>query len=419
MSTSKLESTQGGDGSGWLLDRWQECIENYVERESEVLKDSRPTSRQDMSATIESARTARNVQLMGLTTVRMRQDPLVAYLWSALIGHDRLMDRLLSAQPETFIPQQELNDTHKLLAETLTRHIREVQRTRKSWDRTIASFYVLALIVAAIGLYGWRISVDSPNNNLLIAVSVSAIILGLIGAAVATRLFVNQPPWVATILIVLPSGFTFVAVLQFAYENRMSPTSSIGAAAAGLALVSVLAYLLFVSAPGRVLRADSGGRLPHRRWSVVQVVGGGVRAELEDLGGEAAKKADVESRSASRWRVAHYVLGGSAALTAGASSLDGVGPQFAIVAAGLAALVTALNPAQRAGEKQTVADGCASLGREIGVMARIDLENYLSEPTHELMEREALEDVLDRYDATLGAPERKSFWSRRLQHAGR
>ncbi len=142
-------------------------------------------------------------------------------------------------------------------------------------------------------------------------------------------------------------------------------------------------------------------------------------ALFDSLGGEIIRRTDVEHRRAVRWQWTHILLGGAAAFASGAAAIavteqnltDSLKAAIGILAisgAALSALLAALNPGRRSETAALTEEGCAALSREVIVMRRLDLADYSEEE-----KREALEDVVDRFEKVIGLPERNSFWRRR------
>ena len=139
------------------------------------------------------------------------------------------------------------------------------------------------------------------------------------------------------------------------------------------------------------------------------VVGRELR-RLRDLISEEARRHRVIAR---RWMVAFVAIGGAAALTSGSAAVtassDSGADRWVVVLAvaggGLGALATALNPGGRWEQARTVALTLTRLAHE--------LETFIGLQGADLRGtgRQTVEDVVMRFDAILGVPERTRLWA--------
>jgi hypothetical protein len=403
---------------------------------SKMVPDEKSDALKQMAEQLQWIRFHRNINLSSAYTLATSGQASVRYLGASLDRYDTLVDELnfLTNSIDANLELADLRLSHERLEQGLLADIKEIEHAYRRW-RTVtlwASVFFTALSFA--GLLGWLWSLDQGEVNVVWgAASMLSLTLGLIGTTVCTSIALEHSndggstqsggvasraaahlpkllPFVAPVFLLIA---TVWAVTRDVPADGWDPRILYASLASTAVLLSVVFYFVFSRMPRRSLMANTpaewqDGILRFRSGS-----GRSIRGELSRIEGVAAARSSEQLRSARRWRIGHYVLGGGAALAAGGAGARNI-PSLAILAAALTALATALNPGRQSEEKQVMADGCSSLAREIGVMGRVDLGEYTPP-----LDREALEDVVDRYDSLIGAPERRSFWARnRLADSG-
>lgn len=400
-------------------------------------------------AALMLARRDRNIQLHGLATSPSRPPRrVVSYLWNALREHDELVDTLLLGESTEGLraSNEQLIAQLKELRGIASARVEEVQRAYARWRRWATGAAiggVLAVVVGQVAwLFGYRFGADDP---LVVwgLLGLTLIGLGLACATIFTRTAAGDlgDGW-RLVLTVLPILMVIVAVAGIVavaaagagagagpFSRDELRTAYIGTGVvAALAAVAVLAAGAISSNPERALDDTARTLFP------VPVAGRAhadrvdqLEAELRTAEAVVEERSRQERRSARRWLSTHILVGGLGALASAAAGvvLNAEPSQqvlsqqtrslvtlLALVGAGLTALATTLNPGRRWETAAVTAGSCEALAREIGVMTRLDLDEELEPESGPRHGREALEDVLSRYDSIVGVPGRDSFWSR-------
>ena len=397
----------------WLA-RWREFIEWYT---------SMQVGAKDRAIPLHPAlRRGRDIRLHILTTAPDRPPRrILGYLRNALQEHDEAVDNLLSGSPTGELTNIEAEGLQLLQDQALS-HVTAIEQSYRRWRRWATAATVAGLLAVVIGQAAWVAGMSTAKP--LVAwgwLGLTLIGIGLISAIVFTRTAVGDLPerW-RLALIALPALIVLVAVLLALLGGQPRPAYIATGVVATLVVVAMVAVAVVTSDPQRVLDDFSSlVPLPPAGDGVGPSRIGRLGAELRQVEMVVEDRARQERRSARGWQVAHIVVGGAAALASGAAgvvltteaqlsgSLRTVITVLAVGGAGLTALATTLNPGRRAENAGLTSAGCEALVREIGVMTRLDLRGYGRRGG-----REALEDVLDRYDALVGVTGPDSFWSR-------
>lgn len=393
-----------------LLESWDRAIKDYLREEKLILAGERiPSSPRERYSSLIPHRTRRNTALAVISTLRHLRDESLQYLLAAVGRHDGLVDHLIDSESD--IDEKLL----KNLEESLLRHSKDVRQVYGRW-RVLSMWAAFASLVAApVGLAVWLAAGGGVPNTLLASLGLIFFTVGLTATAFLTpRAAAMLSPRMQGILVLIPPVCVLLITSWLSIVRNDDVEPLLLALSASIALAAIAAYWVFVVAPRRALGAEYRASVAPTLLPLGFKANGDVRAELVSVEDVADRTAHMERRSARWWRRTHYLLGTGAAATAGVvGALAGVPSNFqvvAIISAALAGAATTLNPGKRAEEKLTMAEGAAALAREIRVLTRIDLDGYRQD--NEDKPRQALEDIIERYESIVGAPERRTFWSR-------
>ncbi len=316
------------------------------------------------------------------------------------------------------LQHQHMPRATKELDDALLADLCSLRRRYARWERgkVVAGYVGMAALV--IGSAVW---ITTPGFEPLLRAWLGALLL-LVGLVLVSVAFHSVSPRFrrSRVAVNLAGGLGMVvgvfATVRFAYRlddwSEVIPVLLLGCAAA-LELAAIT-WAMYPRLPTTLEYFEMSGpeltTAPKARGRA-----GALGAELEQLEARINSRYADETSRARRWGTAHIAIGSVAALTAGAAGViagqDSL-PTFVAVVLGLlgggfAAVSTAVNPGRRYEESSLIAKKCDALAREVEIMMRLDLSGY-DQP----IRREALEDVVSRFDEAIGLPPSASFWQR-------
>jgi hypothetical protein len=412
------EAEPGGDDVRSWLDRWRTAVAESHARERDAVNQPNP------AAALTVARRSREFRLLALEGLPGRPPQrLVDNLRQAVHEHDALVDALLSPPP---MPTEQLNQELGRLQNYALERIKRVRSAYDTSRRWATAAAVAGLLAVAVGWLVWRAGVGADQPPLAFGwLGLIVVGLGLAMAMVFTHTAMGDLSESSRLrLTVLPAIVVLaVAVGGLLLPRAIRPAYVGTAVVAALVVVVVLAAVAIARAPERTVAEAPSPPAPAPSIPLPGEPVDRLSAELRTAESVVSSRSRREQRSARRWRLFHYVIGGAAALASGAAgvvlstatenqlggSLKTFLALLAIAGGGLTALVTTLDSGRRGEAAELRSASCEALAREIGVITRWDLKEELW-PAQRA--REALEDVLIRYEAIIGVTGRDSFWSR-------
>jgi MFS family permease len=414
----RSEAEPGGDDVRSWLDRWRTAVDDSHAKERDAVAQGDP------AAALTVVRRGREFRLLALEGLPDRPpERLIDNLRQAVRQHDGLVDALLSPPR---MPAPQLSDELGRLQNYALEHIKRVRSaydTSRSWATAAA---VAGLLALAVGWLAWRAGVGADQPLLAFGwLGLIVVGLGLAMAMVFTYTAMGHLSESSRLrLTVLPAIIVLaVAVGGLLLPRAIRPAYVGTGVVAALVVLIVLAAAAIARAPERAIAEAPSPPVPFPPVHLPAEPIDRLSVELRTAESVVSNRSRREQRSARRWRLLHYAIGGAAALTSGAAGvvlttatqnqLGGGLKTFlallAIAGGGLTALATTLDSGRRGEAAELRSASCEALAREIGVMTRWDLTEEL---WPEERAREALEDVLLRYEAIVGVTGRNSFWSR-------
>lgn len=405
------KASNSADPRRWLTD-YRQAIESQL-REVETQPPSAPAGATPASYYVPS-----RPQLgIDIRLLLMDVPPAARRLVPALLA----LQAQYQAIRDSIVDDDESD--RKKPVDSLIAQIDALEARYTQWRAWVIVAACSGAVVAIGGLAYWFNAVSEKDPDPL-GVWLSSIValLGLVWFSALTRPAIAGLPSSYSFLPVVPPFVGIASAIYVIIGPADSPQAFSTAAILIGGSMLIIAWLLaetYISVTGDL--AGDEFYLPEfpSDDDLHDVTGAGrrnVRAELAALARAVRARGRSAARQARWWGVTHLVVGGIGAGLSAAAAVTAVPATdvkfgwpvaLALAAATLTGIGTALNPSRRKEEATLLAAKCEALDREVGVMRRVDWQDY-SKPR----DREALEDILTRYDQLLGLPELNSFWVR-------